>query len=125
MPTVNVSVLPLVIAGGALTATVKLCVAFGSVPLAAVSVTGKDPLCVGVPESSPADDKVMPVGSVPAVTLTVGAGIPVITTWNVPEVSSANVAVLALVMIGGSLVVRVKACTALAPMPLVAVSVTL
>ena len=74
-PTVNVAVLPLVIAGGALTTTVKLCVAFGSVPLVAVSVTGKDPFCVGVPESSPADDSVRPVGSTPAVTLTAGAGI--------------------------------------------------
>ena len=85
----------LVIAGGALTTTVKLCVAFGSVPLVAVSVTGKDPLCVGVPDSSPADDNVRPVGSMPVVTLTVGAGKPVITTWNVvPAVFSTNVAVL-------------------------------
>ena len=53
---------------------VKACVAFGSVPLVAVSVTGKEPLWVGVPESSPADDKVRPVGSTPLVTLTVGAG---------------------------------------------------
>ncbi len=47
VPTVKVVLFALVIAGGALTATVKLCVAFGSVPLVAVSVTGKDPLCVG------------------------------------------------------------------------------
>ena len=58
----------------------KACVAFGSVPLVAVSVTGKDPLCVGVPDSSPADDSVRPVGSAPPVTLTVGAGNPVIMT---------------------------------------------
>src|SRR5262245_28269260 len=76
VPTVKVALLALVIDGGVLTATVKLCVAFGSTPFVAVSVTGKDPDCVGVPESSPADDKVRPVGNVPAVTLTVGAGKP-------------------------------------------------
>ena len=52
---VKVVLLALVIAGAALTTTVKACVAFGSVPLVAVSVTGNDPLCVGVPDSSPAD----------------------------------------------------------------------
>ncbi len=125
VPTMNVSLLALVIAGGALTAMVKACVAFGSVPLVAVSVTGKDPLCVGVPESSPAADNVRPVGRTPVVTLTVGAGKPVITTWNVvPAVLSRNVAVFALVIAGAWLTVSVKLCTALAPMPLVAVSVT-
>ncbi len=99
LPTVKVVLFALVIAGAALTTTVKACVAFGSVPLVAVSVTGKDPLCVGVPDSSPAADSVRPVGSTPLVTLTVGAGMPVITTWNVvPAVFSTNVAVLALVI---------------------------
>ena len=126
LPTVKVVAFALVIAGAALTTTVKACVAFGSVPLVAVSVTGKDPLCVGVPDSSPAADSVRPVGSVPAVTLTVGAGVPVIATWNVvPAVFSRNVAVLPLVIVGGSLIVSVKACTASAPMPLVAVNVRL
>ena len=70
-------------------------------PLVAVSVTGKDPLCVGVPDSRPAADNVRPVGSTPAVTLTVGAGRPVITTWNVvPAVFSRNVAEFALVIAG-------------------------
>src|SRR5262249_59163186 len=92
----HVAVLTLVIAGGPLTRTVKLCVAFGSVPLVAVSVTGKDPLCVGVPDNSPVDDSVTPVGSVPAVTLTVGAGKPVVVTWNVvPALSRVDDAVFA------------------------------
>ena len=125
VPTVNVVVVALVIAGGVFTATVKLCVAFCSVPLVAVSVTGKDPLCVGVPESSPAGDNVSPVGSTPLVTLTVGAGMPVITTWNVvPAVFRVNVAVLPLVMVGGSLIVSVKFWTTFPPMPLFAVNVS-
>ena len=93
--------LALVIAGAALTTTVKACVAFGSVPLVAVSVTGKDPLCVGVPDSSPAADSVRPVGSTPAGDAHRRRGMPVITTWNVvPAVFSRNVAVLALVIAG-------------------------
>ena len=100
-PRGKVVLFALVIAGGALTTTVKACVAFGSVPLVAVSVTGNDPLCVGVPDSNPAADSVRPVGNTPLVTLTVGAGLPVITTWNVvPAVFSRNVAVLALVIAG-------------------------
>src|SRR5262245_57863539 len=39
-PTLNVAVFPLVIAGNWLTVSVKICVAFGSTPLAALSVSG-------------------------------------------------------------------------------------
>lgn len=39
-PAVNVALLALVIAGGPTTVSVKLCVAFGLVPLAAVMVSG-------------------------------------------------------------------------------------
>src|SRR5215467_547241 len=67
-PTMNVALLALVNTGGALTTTVKLCVALGSVPLLAVSVTGKEPACVAGPESTPAGDSVMPLGSTPVVT---------------------------------------------------------
>ncbi len=42
-----------------------------------------------------------------------------------PAVFSTNVAVLALVIAGAWLTVSVNACTAFAPMPLVAVNVTL
>src|SRR5262252_2289487 len=122
---VNVAVFALVIAGGVVTRTVKLCVAFGSTPLVAVSVTGKEPNCVGVPDNSPADDSVSPGGSVPAVTLTVGAGNPVIVTWNVvPGVFSLKVAVFALVIAGGALTRTVKLCVASGLTPLAAVSVT-
>src|SRR5215831_20128746 len=122
---VNVAVFALVIAGGVVTRTVKLCVAFGSTPLVAVSVTGKEPNCVGVPDNSPADDSVSPGGSVPAVTLTVGAGNPVIVTWNVvPGVFSLKVAVFALVIAGGALTRTVRFCVASGVTPLVAFSVT-
>src|SRR5262245_7865507 len=43
VPTVKVVLFALVIAGGAFTRTVNACVAFGSTPLVAVSVTGKHP----------------------------------------------------------------------------------
>ena len=57
-------------------------------------------------------------------TATVGAGVPVITTWNVvPGVFSGNVAVLTLVMIGESSMVSVKFCTLLLPTLLSAVNV--
>src|SRR5262245_19917678 len=122
VPTVNVSLVTLVIDGGALTATVKFCVAFGSTPLVAMSVTGKDPLCVGVPESSPPDDSVRPVGSVPAVTLTVGAGKPFMTTRNVaPGVFTTNDAVFELAIVGASFTVSVNDWAGLEPTVLVAV----
>ena len=66
-----------------------------------------------------------PVGSTPAVTLTVGAGEPVITTWNVvPAVFSVNVAAFALVKAGAPFTVSVKVWTAGAPTPLLAVNVS-
>src|SRR5262245_28286575 len=122
---VNVAVFALVIAGDVVTRTVKVCVAFGSTPLVAVSVTGKAPNCVGVPDNNPAADSVRPGGSVPAVTLTVGAGKPVIVTWNVvPGVFSLKVAVFALVIAGGALTRTVKFCVASGVVPLDAFSVT-
>src|SRR5262249_57303947 len=121
----NVAAAALVKVGACVTMTVKLCVAFGSVPLVAVSVTGKTPPCVGVPDSSPADDSVRPLGSTPAVTLTVGGGKPVISTWNVvPGTFSAKVAVFTLVIAGGVVTRTVKLCVAFGSVPLVAVSVT-
>src|SRR6266849_4460818 len=57
--------------GAGLTVSVKLCVAFGSVPFAAVTVIGKVPLTVGVPLSTPAVLNVTPPGSAP-VSVSVG-----------------------------------------------------
>src|SRR5262249_22436627 len=117
----NVAAAALVKVGACVTMTVKPCVAFGSVPFVAVSATGKSPPCVGVPDSSPAGDSVRPLGSTPAVTLTVGGGKPVISTWNVvPGVFSANVAVFALVIAGGAVTRTVKLCVAFGSVPLVA-----
>src|SRR5262249_44394621 len=122
---VNVVALALVIAGGSLTRTVKLCVASGAVPLVAVSVTGNDPLCVGAPDSRPAGAGVTAGGALVAVTLTVGAGEQVVAARNVvPAVFSLNVAVFALVIAGGALTRTVKLCVAFGSVPLVAVSVT-
>jgi hypothetical protein len=55
--------------------------------------------------------------------LSVGAGIPVAVTVNVPAVPTANVAVFALVNAGGVFNVSVKLCVAAVPIPLEAVNV--
>jgi hypothetical protein len=65
---------------------------------------------------------VTPVGSVP-VTLSVGAGNPVAVTVNVPAVPTANVVLLALVIVGAVFTVSVKFCVASEPIPLWAVIV--
>ena len=61
------------------TVRVKLWVALGVTPLAAVMVIGKEPLAVGVPESRPAVDRVTPPGRAP-VSLKVGRG----SRWRSP-----------------------------------------
>src|SRR6266849_4202166 len=58
-------------AGAGLTVSVKLCVAFGSVPFAAVKVIGNVPLTAGVPLRTPAVLNVTPPGSAP-VSVSVG-----------------------------------------------------
>ncbi len=72
-----------VMVGAASTVRVKLWVALGVTPLAAVMVIGKVPLAVGVPDRRPADEKRTPVGSVPT-SVKVGAGDPVAVTVKVP-----------------------------------------
>ena len=42
----------------------------------AVIVSGNAPACVGVPSSTPAAEKFIPVGSVPDVMLHVNGGVP-------------------------------------------------
>ena len=68
---------PLVITGAAeagLTVIEKFCVAAGLTPLVAVTVPVNTPLLVGVPDITPAELKLNPVGKLPEVTLNVGAG---------------------------------------------------
>src|ERR1043166_3463909 len=53
-------------------------------PFASVALTtiGKVPVCVGVPESTPADDSVRPAGSVEAVEkVTVPIVLPAVKVW--------------------------------------------
>ena len=61
-------------AGGAAELMVMLnaCDAFGAVPFDAVTVPVNVPAVVGVPLSTPAEVKVRPAGSAPAVRLKVG-----------------------------------------------------
>src|SRR5262249_20940803 len=84
---------------------------------------GNDPLCVGVPDSSPAVVSVRPVGSVP-VNVIVGAGKLLVVIEKALRTLSVKFAVFALVNAPASLTVSVKLCVAAAPTPLVAVIVS-
>ena len=105
VPTVNVVLFVLVIAGAWLTVNVKLCVAFGETPLFAVIVmTYVPPVpAAGVPERTPALLSVTPLGSVP-VSVNVGAGVPVAVTVNIPALPTTNVALFPLVITGATVV---------------------
>jgi hypothetical protein len=65
---------------------------------------------------------VTPLGRVP-LSLRVGVGDPVAVTVNVPAVPTVNVVLLALVIAGFWLTVRVKLCVAFGVTPLFAVMV--
>ena len=67
--------------------------------------------------------KVTPAGKVP-VSLIDGVGLPVVVTVKVPAVPAVKVAVLALVIAGAWLTVRVKDWVASGCTPLAAVSVS-
>ena len=100
VPTVNVVLFALVIAGAALTVSVKGCPAFGPAPFDAIKLMKKLPDCVGVPERTPlAALNVTPVGSAP-LSLSVGAGNPVVVTLNDPATPRTNAVELALVIAG-------------------------
>ena len=71
------------------TFSVKAWVAGDSIPLVAVSVIGKLPACVGVPESTPPLN-VTPLGSVPDSVMT-GVGDPLAVGVNVPAAPSVKV----------------------------------
>jgi hypothetical protein len=85
-PTVNVVELALVIVGGVPTVSVKLCEASGETPSDAPNVIANIPVWLGVPLSVPVPSwlsaNITPFGSVP-LSLTAGAGKPVVVTVNV------------------------------------------
>jgi len=70
----------------------------------------------GVPESTPAVVKVTPEGRAP-VSVKVGAGEPVAVTVKVPAEPAVKVVLLALVMAGAWLTVKVNFCVAAVPTP--------
>ncbi|MFM9903005.1 MAG: hypothetical protein ACKVQJ_00370, partial [Pyrinomonadaceae bacterium] len=78
--------------GGAMTVSVKLCVALGFTPFVAVIVSGYVPPvpAPGVPDSTPPDESVTPDGKVLTVEK-VGAGKPVAVAVNVPAAPTVNV----------------------------------
>src|SRR5262245_27847705 len=92
---------PLVMAGTSFTFSVKLCVAFGRAPLAAVNVRVCAPpvpaagVPLNVPEPSPLSVNVTPVGSAP--TVSAGVGVPTAATVKLPGDPTVKVVVLALV----------------------------
>jgi hypothetical protein len=106
-PVVKVVELPLVMAGalfGGLTVSVKLWVAFGEIPLAAVMVIGYEPTLLVVPDRvavpSPLLTKLTPEGSEP-VSDRLAVGAPVDCTVKDPLTPWTKTAELRLVMAGG------------------------
>jgi len=102
VPTVKVALFVLVIAAAWFTVNVKFWVASAPAPLCAVNVIGYVPAVPadGVPLNAPvAALNVTPAGSVPA-SLSVGAGVPVAVSVNVPVVPTRNVVLFALVIPG-------------------------
>jgi hypothetical protein len=77
-PTVNVALPTLVIAGAWSTFMVRLAVAVwgGVAESVAVTVKVKAPLCVGIPERTPDELKLIPGGSPPEVTAQVTDPVP-------------------------------------------------
>src|SRR6266545_6032892 len=131
LPTLNVVLLALVMAGAWLTVRVKLCVAFGVTPLFAVMVIGYVPPVPGsgVPASVAVPSllltNVTPLGSAPVSLMHIDApvGKPVVVTVNVPATPVWNVVVFVLVIDGACCTVRVKLCDAAGGTPLLALMV--
>ena len=128
VPTVNVVLLALVMAGVWSTVSVKLCVASVPIPLWALTViayvppvpAAGVPLSVAVPFAL--STNVTPLGSAP-VSVKDGLGKPVVVTAKVPRVPTVKVVLAALVMAAGWPTVSVKLCVAAVPTPLLAVNV--
>jgi len=104
VPTANVVLFALVIAGAWFTVNVKLWVAAVPTPLLAVIVSEYvPPVPVGVPlrvaVPFPLSVKVTPLGRVPD-SLSAGVGDPVVVTVKLPAVPTVNVVLFALVIAG-------------------------
>jgi hypothetical protein len=132
VPTVNVVLLALVIAGAAGAAfTVKVKVWLAELPTPLLAVIVREyvpplpdagvPLSVAVP--FPLFTNVTPLGRVP-VSVTDGVGAPVVVTVKLPAVPTVNVALFALVIAAAWLTVSVKLCDASVPTPLCALNVS-
>src|ERR1700722_12756402 len=110
VPTVNVALLAVVIAGASSMTRVKVWDASGLSPLVAVKVSVSVPPVpvAGVPLSTPvAASNESRVGSAP-VSPNWGVGAPAAVTSNVPAVPTTNVALLALVITGELTTIRKK-----------------
>jgi len=83
------------------TSRVKFCVALGAVPLAAVIVMGYAPEvpAAGVPDRTPAELSVTPLGSAPVSVKVIGV-VPVAVTVKLPPVPTPKLVEVALVMTG-------------------------
>jgi hypothetical protein len=110
----------------AVTDNVKVCVAFDPKPLLAVMVIGLTDAPVGVPlivaVPFPLSTKVMGLGSDP-VSVNVIGRVPVVVTVKEPFAPTVNVALLALVICGGTFTVIVTVDVCLLPAELVTVNV--
>ena len=69
-------------------------------PLVAVTVTVAVPVVVVKPDNRPLVERFRPAGSVPVVTLKVGAGYPVAVNWKLPLMPFGKLVALALVKAG-------------------------
>jgi hypothetical protein len=103
LPTVQVVEAELMIDGAWSTMSAKLCMAFGFTSFEAVSVSGYVPPVfeTGVPERTPLEFRITPVGRVP-VSEKVGVGYPPDTTVNEPALPTVKVVDDALVIDGGA-----------------------
>ncbi len=112
-PTGNVTVAALVNTGSETTSSVST---WSSLPAAfvAVIVTSDEPVTVGVPVMvavpSPSSENVRPAGSVP-VSVSAGAGWPVVVTVHEPGVPTGSCAVDALVTAGASRTTTDRCCS--------------
>jgi hypothetical protein len=108
-PTVNVVVVPDVIAGSVATMRVKLWVAEGEAPFEAVIVIGYVPAVPdgAVPASTPRLENVTPVGRAPT-SENVEGGVPLAFTVNEPAEPTVNVVAAAEVKAGACSTLNVK-----------------
>jgi hypothetical protein len=113
VPIVNVVLFALVMAGAALTVRVKFCVASGDAELCALKTMLYVPslpaagIPARVPVPFPLSTNDTPVGRDP-VLVNDGAGEPAVVTVKVPANPVVKVVLLALVIAGAALTVRVK-----------------